>query len=120
MEWIIVVSHKCHNLLNEPNSPLLKIGTVWILKSSKDLLYLILRYIADEDLEKFKNVILKIFYVLKECIITQKFTRLHNHSSILLRRILKSLILLSVYGEDFNINSLNISSYVNGIVYYDI
>lgn len=110
-------SRKCYNLLNEIDSPIIKIENVWILKSPKDLLYLSSRYVADSDLEKFKNAILNVFNSSKEHTSSSIARGLENYSDFILRGILKSLILLSVYGDDFNTGSVNLKSYVDGIVY---
>lgn len=113
-------SHKCKKLLLEPDSPLVKIKSKWFLKSPKDLLYLISRVIDERDLNKFKSLILNIFQIPQDFKLGDEDFRanknLFKYSRNIKIGMLKSLVLLSVYGDGINVNYLNLDSYVESII----
>ena len=99
-------------LSNEINSPIFKNLNKCFLKSPKDTLFIIGRYITSYDFKRIKKIIYKIF----KSDLTFRHAKYNKCSSKLKEGILKSLILISVFGEDANINLINSEKWVDDII----
>ncbi|MDR2544300.1 MAG: hypothetical protein LBD03_01945 [Methanobrevibacter sp.] len=102
-------SNKLYLMKNQEDSPILKIGDFWHIVSPMDVFFAIAPCITSSDLEKFKNIILKVFktphtYVLKSknWVDVILHENIPNYSHQLKRGILQSLILIAVFGDGAN------------------
>ncbi len=100
-------TQKCEQLLDKADTPLVKINTKWFLKSPKDLLFFISKRITDRHLNRFEEVILKLFDNANK----SKF------SFNLKRGMSKSMILISVHAENFKRCSKDLQYFIDGIIY---
>lgn len=98
-------------LSNERNSPIFKNINRCFLKSPKDTLFLIGKYITSYDFKKIEKIIYKIFK--SDSMFNDE--EYYKCTSKLKEGILKSLILISVFGEDMNVSLINSEKWVDEI-----
>lgn len=95
-------------------TPILKNNEFWHLKSPKEVFFFMGKHITPYDLNRFRKIILKIFKkVPSGSIKDRKFNKCSNE---LKRGILKSLILISVYGENIGIEYINPQEWVDNLI----
>lgn len=93
-------------LLNKKDTPLIKNDNKWILKSPKEIFFIIAPYLTIYDIENIKESYLKIFKVSKY---GDKILDM-NYSINLKRGIAKSLIIITLFGHVSNISYHNINT----------
>ena len=92
-------------------SPIFKNINKCFLKSPKDTLFLIGKYITSYDFKKIEKIVYKIFKFDSMF----KDEEYYQCTSKLKEGILKSLILISVFGEDMNVSLVNSEKWVDEI-----
>ena len=95
-------------------SPILKNNRYWHLKSPKEVFFHIGKYITPYDLDRFRKVVLKVFK--KNPIGSIKNRKFNKCSDELKKGILKSLILISVYGENIGIEYIDPKVWVDNLI----
>lgn len=113
-------------LVTLEDSPVYHINGVWRLVSPTDSWLYFAKYVTQQNLEHFKEICLEVL-----CEVSHKYTLpLENrcnyyqtpenrskYSSKLREGICESLTVISVFGDDYGINSIpNVSSYIDYIV----
>ena len=101
-------------LANEENSPIFKNKNKCYLKSPKNILFIIGKYINSYDLDKIGKILNKIFKKSNRTLKEKKYCRC---SGKLKEGILKALILISVFGEDSNMNHISPENWVDNLIY---
>lgn len=99
-------------LSNEINSPIFKNINKCFLKSPKDALFMIGKYITAHDFQRVEKIVYKIFKTDS----TFKHAKYNKCTPKLKEGILKSLILISVFGEDANVNLINCEKWTDEII----
>lgn len=106
--------HSILILANEENTPIFKNQNKCYLKSPKNILFIIGKYINSYDLDRIENLVNKIF---KKSDVMLKREKYFRCSSKLKEGILKALILISVFGEDANLNHISPENWVDNLIY---
>ena len=110
---------------NQPDSPVLKIGELWRLISPMDAFFALAPFITSNDLQKFKDVILKVFKTLDPALELEPSERwmaavhgkVHPYSNELRKGILQALILIAYFGDDAKISlSTSAQTWVDNII----
>lgn len=101
-------------LSNKIESPIIKNNEFWHLKSPKEVFFFVGKHITSYDLDKFRKIILKIFK--KNPLGSIKDRKFNKCSKELKRGLLKSLILISVYGKNIGIEYINPEQWVDDLI----
>ncbi|UGU15424.1 hypothetical protein LS482_17290 [Sinomicrobium kalidii] len=113
-------------LANLDDSPIYYISGVWRLISPTDTWLYFAKYITRKDLENFQEVCLNVLGEISHKYTLSKDERKNyyhtpenrtKYSSNLREGICESIVVISVFGDDYGLNSVpNISSYIDNIV----
>lgn len=101
-------TEKCEQLLHKPDTPLVKVASKWFLKSPKDLLFFISKYVSDRHLKRFEKVVFKLF--------SEGETDDEVISPNLKKGILKSMVLISMYEKYFMSCSIDLKIFLENIL----
>ena len=106
------IKRELNRLLYLEDSPLEKIDELWHIRSPFDVLMNISKFIIDDDFDCLKNILLKIFKMEK----LDGTKNLSDCSNFLKRGVLQTLILISTFGDNCELNILNAVSWVDDVM----
>lgn len=110
---------------NQPDSPVLKIGELWRLVSPMDAFFALAPLITAADLQKFKDIGLKVFKTLDPALELEPGERwmaavrgkVQQYSKELREGILQGLILIAVFGDGAKISlSTSPQTWIDNII----
>lgn len=111
--------------LNNSDSPVIKIGKMWRLRSPVDAWLLLAPFIIDTDLENFCTIVLSVLEKLNPALELEPEDRLYSqiygkkplYSKTIRKGIAQTLILIAVYGERAGMNiTTTPQAWVDGVV----
>lgn len=107
------------------NSPISKIGSIWTLKSPLDFCFIVSRYINENDLENFKEIVCVVLseidpkYELEpeKRWMASIYGKSNAYSEYIKKGMIESLTLIALYGRKPKDNIQSNQFFVDGVVY---
>ena len=98
--------------VNESDPPLRRVGDIWAIASQEDAWLLLARYLTDDDLKRFEDVVLEVLSEINPALelppdqrfAASVFGKVSSYSSYLVRGICEMLALMAVANSESNSN----------------
>jgi len=118
-------SKKLSIWLCKPDSPILKIGELWRMVSPIDAWFALAHFLTNDDLQKFKEIFLKVFKTIDPALdlepekrwMSAVYGKIPIYSWSLMKGIAQTLILMAVFGDDTKLRvSTTAQTWVDNII----